>query len=379
MTTASSQSAPIQIDALTGIRGFAAFWVAFHHLRAYRPDGLLGMPVFSELSQGGWLAVDLFFVLSGFIMMHVHGEEFRSFSIERARRFIGLRFIRVYPAHAVVLLLHVPLFFVAVALGMGVNHDAFSARSFVLSVFMLNGWGFPGSTGWNVPSWSVSSEWFAYLMFPVLALLVWRVQRRRTAALVMIAILGTVTLIGGSYSNWKQFMLPEWGTLVRVTSEFALGCLTYNFYHQPIGRRLAEGMAQAGFAGLLAVSIFAVSPVYNALTLVFFVLLVMGLSQADGPFARLLRTRPVIYLGRISYSVYIVHSLVLAVYARIIGRIAGGGAVVEFAIVAMYAAFVILASHLLYTLVEDPARRWLRGPLVDRPARTPPPAAEAER
>jgi peptidoglycan/LPS O-acetylase OafA/YrhL len=47
--------------------------------------------------------------------------------------------------------------------------------------------------------------------------------------------------------------------------------------------------------------------------------------------------------------------------------------------VAMYAAFVILASHLLYTLVEDPARRWLRGPLVDRPARTPSPVAEAER
>src|SRR2546422_841638 len=217
MTTASSQSAPIQIDALTSIRGFAAFWVAFHHLRAYRPDGLLGMPVFSELSQGGWLAVDLFFVLSGFIMMHVHGEEFRSFSIERARRFIGLRFIRVYPAHAVVLLLHVPLFFVAVALGMGVNHDAFSARSFVLSAFMLNGWGFPGSTGWNLPSWSVSSEWFAYLMFPVLALLVWRVQRAPTARLLMIAALWAVTLVGGGYSNLEQIMLSAWGPMVRVT------------------------------------------------------------------------------------------------------------------------------------------------------------------
>jgi peptidoglycan/LPS O-acetylase OafA/YrhL len=378
MTTAPSPSTPIQIDALTGIRGFAAFWVAFHHLRDYRPDGLLGMPVFSELSHGGWLAVDLFFVLSGFIMMHVHGEEFHSFSIEHARRFIWLRFIRIYPAHAVVLLLHLPLFLVAVALGMSINHDAFGARSFVLSALMLNGWGFPGANGWNVPSWSVSAEWFAYLMYPVLALLVWRVRRRQTAALVMIAILGTVTLIGGSCSNWKQFMLPPWGTLVRVTSEFALGCLAYHFYLQPIGRRLAEGMAQIAFAGVLAVSIFAVSPVYNALTLVFFVLLVMGLSQADGPFSRLLRTRPIIYLGRISYSVYLVHSLVLAVYARIIGRIAGGDVVVEFAIVAMYAALVILASHLLYTLVEDPARRWLRGPLVDRPARTPP-EAEAER
>jgi peptidoglycan/LPS O-acetylase OafA/YrhL len=142
------------------------------------------MPVVGELIHWGWLAVDLFFILSGFIMMHVHGEEFRSFSMERARRFLALRFIRIYPAHAIVLLLHVPLYFVAVALGMHLNQDAFSTRAFVLSAFMLNGWGFPGSEGWNVPSWSVSSEWFAYLMFPVLALLVWRVQRRWTAAIV---------------------------------------------------------------------------------------------------------------------------------------------------------------------------------------------------
>jgi peptidoglycan/LPS O-acetylase OafA/YrhL len=377
MTTTSSQPAPVQIDALTGIRGFAAFWVAFHHLRVYWPDGLLGVPVFSELSRDGWLAVDLFFVLSGFIMMHVHGEEFRSFSIGRARRFIGLRFIRVYPAHAVVLLLHVLLFFVAVAFGVAVNRDAFSVRSFVLSAFMLNGWGFPGAQGWNVPSWSVSSEWFAYLMFPALAVLVWRVQRRRTAVLVIIAILGTVTLIGGSYSHWKAFMLPEGATLVRVTSEFTLGCLVYLFYHQPIGKRLAEGMAQVAFTGVLAVSIFAVSPIYNGLTLMLFVLLVMGLSQAEGPFARLLRTRPIMHLGRISYSAYIVHSLVLAAYARIIGRIASGGAIVEFAIVAVYAVLVVLASHLLYTLVEDPARHWLRGWLIDRLPRAPPVKAES--
>jgi peptidoglycan/LPS O-acetylase OafA/YrhL len=379
MTTASIRSAASQIDALTGIRGFAAFWVAFHHLREYRRAGLLGMPVFSELSLSGWLAVDLFFILSGFIMMHVHGEEFRSVSIERARSFIWLRFIRVYPAHAVALLLHLPLLVVSLMLGMHVNPDAFGARAFVLSALMLNGWGFPRSDGWNVPSWSVSAEWFAYLVFPVLALLVWQVRRRRTAALVMIAILGTVTLIGGSYSNWSKFMLPQWGTLVRVTSEFALGCLAYHFYLQPIGPRLAEGIAQTAFIGLLAVSIFIVSPVYNALSLVFFVLLVVGLSQADGPFARLLGTRPAVYLGRISYSVYIVHSLVLALYARIIQHIPAGNTAVEFGVVAMYAALVILASHLLYTLVEDPARRWLRGLVVERPARSVPPAAEPER
>jgi peptidoglycan/LPS O-acetylase OafA/YrhL len=367
MSPTSSQSATIQIGALTGIRAFAAFWVVFHHLREYRPHGLLGMPILSELSHEGWLAVDLFFVLSGFIMMHVHGEDFGALRVESARRFIWLRFIRIYPAHVVVLLLPLPLLFIAMALGVHFNRDAFGARSFVLSALMLNGWGFPGSVGWNVPSWSVSAEWFAYLVFPFLALALWRVQRRRTAALLILTILGAVTLIGGIYSDWTQFMLPAWGTLVRVTSEFALGCLAYHFYLQPIGRRLAEGMAQIAFAGVLAVSIFASSPIYNALTLAFFVLLVIGLSRAAGPFARLLQTRPSIYLGRISYSVYLVHSLVLAVYARLIARIGGGDALVEFAIVAIYAALVILASHLLYTLVEDPARRWLRR-FVDRSA-----------
>jgi peptidoglycan/LPS O-acetylase OafA/YrhL len=356
-----SRSTLIQIDALTGIRGFAAFWVAFHHLREYRLDGLLGMPGLSELSRDGWLAVDLFFVLSGFIMMHVHGEDFRTLAIEPARRFIWLRFIRVYPAHAVVLLLHVPLFFLALAMGMRINLDAFSTRSFVLSALMLNGWGFPGSNSWNVPSWSVSAEWFAYLMFPALAFFVWRVQRRGAAALAMITILGIATIIGGSHSNWKQFMLPEWGTLLRVTSEFSLGCLAYHFYLQPIGARLAEGLAQFAFAGIPAISVLVVSPVNDALIILFFVLLVVGLSQANGPFARLMRTRPIIYLGRISYSVYLVHTLVLGVYARIIGRIAGGNLLVELAILVAYAALVTLASHLLYRLVEDPARRWLRG------------------
>ena len=360
------RTAAMQIDALTGIRGLAAFWVAFHHLREYRVHGLLGMPILSELSQAGWLAVDLFFVLSGFIMMHVHGEEFRSFNARRARQFIWLRFIRIYPAHMVVLLLHVPLLFLAVTLGMKLNYDAFSTRSFVLSTFMLNGWGIPGSDGWNVPSWSVSSEWFAYLAFPVITLFVWRAHRRCFAGAAMLSIVITVTLIGGSYSNWSQFMLPPWGTLLRVTSEFTLGCLAYHFYRQPIGSRFAEAIAQLAFVGVLVVSIVSAPAIYDVIIIVFFVLLVIGLSQADGPFSRLLRARPALYLGRISYSIYIVHSLVLAGYARVIARVSSSNMAIEFLIVAIYAGLVILASHLLYTMVEDPARRWLRGLLADR-------------
>src|SRR6267378_7863670 len=89
-------------------------------------------------------------------------------------------------------------------------------------------------------------------------------------------------------SEWQNLRLPS-----TKSSEFCVRNFTFcRILCRPNLLILTEGMAQTAFAGLLAVSIFAVSPVYNALTLAFFVLLVMGLSQADGPFARLLQTRP---------------------------------------------------------------------------------------
>ena len=74
-----------------------------------------------------------------------------------------------------------------------------------------------------------------------------------------------------------------------------------------------------------------------------------------------------VYLGRISYSAYIIHTLVLAVYARLISRIATGGVVLETGVVLVYALLVVAASHILFSVVEEPARRWLRRSLIDGP------------
>ena len=123
---------PAQLDGLTGIRGVAAIWVALHHLQAYVPGprSPLELPGIKQLSRDGWLAVDLFFVLSGFIMMHVHGDEFATVTFARARRFVALRFARIYPVHFVVLLMHLPLLLAAMSLGLSYSPQAFTARSF---------------------------------------------------------------------------------------------------------------------------------------------------------------------------------------------------------------------------------------------------------
>jgi peptidoglycan/LPS O-acetylase OafA/YrhL len=367
-------SQPAQIKALTGIRGLAAFWVMLLHLQNYRPHGLLGVAGLRQLSRDGWLAVDLFFVLSGFIMMHVHGFDFVRPSLDRAKRFYLLRFIRIYPVHFVVLVLHVPLPLLALRAGKAVSASAFSSHSFLLSLFMLNGWGFSGSDGWNVPSWSVSSEWFAYLLFPLTAAAVHRVRTRRLALAIGIAILVSALVLGGFVSDWRQYMLPFWGVLVRVSTEFALGCLAYRFYTRPIRPGTAELAAELSLAAIVGISLMSLRATFNVLTIAAFVTLIIGLSQANGPVASVMKSRIMVYFGRISYSAYIVHALVLAVYARAIQRIASNaGLGVETLIVIGFAVLVVASAHVLYSMVEEPARRWLRGALI-HPA-VPPEAA----
>ena len=353
---------------------FAALWVMLLHLQYYRPHGLLGMPGFRHLIADGWLAVDMFFVLSGFIMMHVHGRDFLAPTLARARRFYGLRFIRIYPVHFVVLLLHVPLLLVALRLGVEMSTSAFSTRSFVLSLLMLNGWGFPGSDGWNVPSWSVSSEWFAYLLFPIIAVVVHRVRTRRTALAVAALILASAWLLGGAVSHWQKYMLPFSGVLVRVTTEFCLGCLAYRFYTRPLGPKLSERVAELSVATILIISFLALPSWLNGLTIAAFVTLVVGLSRANGPLGSALQSRTAVYLGRISYSAYIVHALVLVVYARALRFLpAQMGTIAETLVVLGFVACTILSAHILHAIVEEPARRWLRRTWLDGgglPART---------
>jgi peptidoglycan/LPS O-acetylase OafA/YrhL len=358
---------PTQIDALTGIRGFAALWVMLLHLQYYRPDGVLGLPGIRHLIGSGWLAVDLFFVLSGFIMMHVHGRDFLAPSLARARHFYALRFIRIYPVHFVVLLLHVPLLLLALRMGIGMSTSAFSTRSFELSLLLLNGWGFPGSEGWNVPSWSVSSEWFAYLLFPLIAMIMHRVVTRRQAAAFMALILVSALLLGGQVSHWQKYMLPFSGVLVRVTTEFCLGCLAYRFFTEPLEARVAERVAELSLATIVLASVLALPATLNVLTIAAFVTMVVGLSRADGLLGSALKSRIAVYLGKISYSAYIVHALVLAVYARALRLLpAHAGFLIEAFVVIGFIALVIPSAHLLHALVEEPARRWLRRRWVDR-------------
>src|ERR1700730_4495727 len=175
-----SSGPPEQLASLTPLRGIAALWVVIFHFCWYFPA------VHPERYTGavykGYLAVDMFFVLSGFVITHVYKEGFAQRVTGRSYRdFLKARVARIYPLHITVLLL-----FVATATAERAASYALrgsfepvpllgerSVGGFFANIVMLQGlWA--RELSWNDPAWSISLEFLAYLLFPLLFPVLWR-------------------------------------------------------------------------------------------------------------------------------------------------------------------------------------------------------------
>ena len=152
------------LPTLTGLRGFAALAVLFYHIRSGMA-GFLPERVIAVLAQG-YLAVDLFFVLSGFVLWWTYGAEFRDQGIRAAPRFIVRRFARIFPLH--VAILSAMLLFAVALLVSGRDPGAhYSFAALPAHYLLAQNWGFGNGLTWNDPAWSISTEWAAYLLLAI--------------------------------------------------------------------------------------------------------------------------------------------------------------------------------------------------------------------
>jgi len=156
------------MNFLTSIRGLAALLVVFYHIKHYLlPLAFLG--VFYPLFADGYLAVDFFLVLSGFIISYKYAVDFKAGVSANYLDFMSRRLARIYPLHAFVMLCFLTLPIGLYVTGRGYDSSTFGVGSFLAKLFLVDLWwvGTPTWDNWNVPSWTISGELFAYLIFPL--------------------------------------------------------------------------------------------------------------------------------------------------------------------------------------------------------------------
>ena len=338
------------IATLTGVRGFAALWVVLYHLRIVFFQAYPEWTALNRIIQTGYLGLDIFALLSGFIIAYTYCERLQSPSWPSTRRYLWLRFVRTYPLHVFILGLFVSVF----VLQRGwhsivvIPYDA----SFLRQLFLLNGFGLEDRWEWNVVTWSLSSEWVCYLAFPLIAPHLMRIKSG-----VVAAVLAALTLVTTAYG--LQMVAHEdfnagldWG-LLRIGGEFFTGCWLYRIHASGFTARWPMG-----WLGLLAIGVSFTVLLYTDLipiAIAGFAAVVLALAHNQAPLSLLFANRLVIYLGEISYSIYMLHWLVVFNIDKL-----GLGGVPLLWLPAVLVGIILIGSALTYHLVEQTTRRSLR-------------------
>jgi peptidoglycan/LPS O-acetylase OafA/YrhL len=379
------RSSPEHLASLTPLRGIAALWVVlFHycwHFPAVHPDRYTGAV------YKGYLAVDLFFMLSGFVISHVYHRQFaQQVTGRHYRDFLKARVARIYPLHLTVLLV-----FVATALAeqaaVYAHGGSFgpirlvgerSVGGFFANLLMLQGiWA--RELSWNDPSWSISLEFLAYFLFPLLFPWLWRARPAAKAGIagLLLVVLGWLAYsTGDDFNQWNGL-----GAIMRCLPEFLFGALLYSAYRgQVLGSPLATDTALLTAILLLCGMLHFAAPDFGIVPL--FALLLLTAVANKGRLGSLLNSAPLLWLGNISYSLYLIHWFVLFVATEALRAHPGIDfaklpAVLSLALITAMLATSLGLATLSYRFVEVAGRRWLRHRLgVARPIPRDLPAAE---
>jgi len=174
------------------LRFIAAAAIVLFHYRSQMTELVPAFAVLEPIAAAGYLGVDLFFVLSGFILTYNYLDWFQRLERRAYLRFLGFRFARIYPVHLFTIgFLALPLV-LAIALGESLSHpENFSVEDLVRNLLLIHAWTTATLLNWNYPSWSISAEWFAYLLFPVVAFVI---VRLRSPSVLLVSAFAAVAL-----------------------------------------------------------------------------------------------------------------------------------------------------------------------------------------
>ena len=350
-SASSPASGQRPIHALTGLRGVAAWCVVFYHIR-YSLTAILPASAIEFMAKG-YLAVDLFFLLSGFVMWLNYGAVFTSGGLRAAPRFWWKRFARIWPLHALVLSAMV-VFPLAVLLT-GRDASAYPVGELPLHILLMQNWGMTGQLAWNHPAWSISAEFAAYLLFP---LLVTAVPWPRIGTWVLAGVAA-----GLAMGLYLIFALQGHATLGadithlglwRCLAQFSMGAVLALVWQRHGGRTLALA-AWGACAAILAIALLADLP-ETAFVPALFAAGLLALASDRGAAGRLFAARPLRWLGDISYATYLLHFFGFVLFKLMF---VDASLQLGWWQLLAFVALLLAASDAVFRWFEKPAQRWL--------------------
>jgi peptidoglycan/LPS O-acetylase OafA/YrhL len=368
-----------QIGALTSLRGIAALIVVVHHFAYYTlPQTGKFLSSYSHFFKNGYLCVDFFFILSGFIMAYVYTNDFYG-QVNKSDywKYLRARFARIYPLHLFTLLVLVGLELIKmIMLGGNAFTDKFNLTALVANIFLLQAFDlscpplFWCGTYWNEPAWSISVEFIIYTLFPFILYLILRLNPKGDLIFYVCTLLALFLLIKFTRGNLDSIIgLPS---IARCSLESVLGIITYKVYQQSNYRSrviptVVTAISMIWILGVMHSWTDDYRGIHDWSILPACSLLILAVSnQSHRASAKILNTKILIHLGTISYSIYMVHwclsELVKTVWlSRLDPTFFGGLSVDQCSIGLMiFLLTTILASAMTYKFIEVPMRAYLK-------------------
>ena len=346
-----------EIKALTSLRGLAAMMVVLQHFSA-TAERHASVPI-PSLVPHGYVAVDLFFTLSGFIMAYTYRADFARRGVRAMPDFLLKRAARILPLNTAMVVVIV----LAGLLSQSVSGtNIFGASSHLLydvacNVLLLQGFGI--GMNLNGPSWSVCTEFAAYLLFPVFLALAF--SRLAVTVLTVLVAFGLLFVVALHHSRLGLDTFVLEGTLTRCFGQFVIGMCTFRATLVPRARRLLMADWLAALAGVWTAGALILR--VDLLAAIGFPVLVAALACNDGKIGRVMAMKPLHFLGEISFSIYLIHdplrALALALLRFVHPTLLGAAPALGFALVSSF--LVIGSGWLAYVVIERPGRRLVRG------------------
>lgn len=384
------------IAPLTGIRSLAAFWVFTRHFRTELLDAFPGMQLLAPLMNVGYLGVDLFFILSGFILTVTHLDTMNErYDWRKALGFLWLRVGRVWPLTAFVLMLFGGYFVLMLwTTGDRAYATALDVPRLVEHLLLVHAW-YPHVLDWNGLDWSISAEWMAYLTFGLGGVLLLGRFAKVVSPRGMLIVMGLLTLpiiivgFGMQDDTILLFSDDSWQitggiVAIRVLTEFWIGAILAVFLNDRMRRGTQSRLPIPTITAVAIVTVVylvtafdplrspragqlqfhngvdQIAPTESIIVLPLFVLLLGSLAVCGrDPLARLLATRPMVLGGKVSYALYLSHPLVIGAGIEVTNRTGATG--VGLAAIALgVIAAAWLFAWVLWRFIEEPARKVAR-------------------